>query len=281
MEADREVEEASEQTIYFYSHHPISAELILRKVGAEAGRAVRPEELWAHDQDHFGGTAATDELARQAVITDGVRVVDFCSGLGGTLRYLAHRYGATSTGVELTPCRVRGGCDLNTLVGLADRVRIIHGDVCDVPLENESADVVISQEAFCHVPNLPKALSEAFRILRKGGHLAFTDWVANHALLPRDVELMWEGMAIQPLQTLESYSKLVLDAGFRVRSLQNLTQEWGPILRERLLMYQKLSIEAHEQGTAAGHDAFHRSYVRFVELVGKEVLGGIRLVAVK
>jgi hypothetical protein len=34
-------------------------------------------------------------------------------------------------------------------------------------------------------------------------------------------------------------------------------------------------------GTPAGHDAFHRSYVRFVELVVNKQLGGIRAAAEK
>ena len=68
------------------------------------------------------------------------------------------------------------------------------------PLANASMDAVVSQEAFCHVPDLKRALAEAFRILRKDGRLAFTDWVANQPLAVDDAKLMWEGMAIQPLR---------------------------------------------------------------------------------
>jgi hypothetical protein len=42
----------------------------------------------------------------RAQISDGSRVADFCAGLGGTVRYLAHKYGADVTGIELTPARV-------------------------------------------------------------------------------------------------------------------------------------------------------------------------------
>ena len=43
------------------------------------------------------------KLAREAQIGNGTRVADFCAGLGGTVRYLAHKYGANVTGIELTP----------------------------------------------------------------------------------------------------------------------------------------------------------------------------------
>ena len=275
--------EAESQTVFFYSHHPISSGMILVKLRESRGHTddVQPPELWPHDQDHFGGTAATDALVRQAGIIKGMHVVDFCAGLGGTVRYLAHCYGVTVTGIELTPDRVAGALQLMNLVGLQDRARVIQGDVMDVPLRDESADMVISQEALCHVPDLPRAMAEAFRILKKGGRLAFTSWIANRLLTDADAQLMWDGMAIQPVQSIAGYRRLAEAAGFRQVSTTDLTSEWGPILTQRLAMYQKLRGEARLAGTPTGHDAFHRSYVRFVELVQQGALGGIRLIAAK
>ena len=80
------------------------------KLKTERGHlnSVAPEELFPHDQDHYGGIAANDALAGRTQIGKGSRVVDFCAGLGGPARYLAHRYGADVTGVKLSPARVRG-----------------------------------------------------------------------------------------------------------------------------------------------------------------------------
>jgi sarcosine/dimethylglycine N-methyltransferase len=60
-----------------------------------------------------------------------------------------------------------------------------------------------------------------------------------------------------------------------------LTDEWGPILKDRLAMYQRLREEARQAGTPMGHDAFHQSYIRFVALIQEHKLGGARLVAEK
>jgi hypothetical protein len=46
-------------------------------------------------------------LADRAWIGTGTRVADFCAGLGGPARYLAHCYAADVTGIELTPARVK------------------------------------------------------------------------------------------------------------------------------------------------------------------------------
>src|SRR3977135_2247263 len=160
MEA-RFMSDATSQTVYFYDRHPISCDIILAKLRASRGHldGLSPEELFPHDQDHYGGLAATDELARGAQVGNGSRVADFCAGLGGTVRYLAHKYAADVTGIELTPARVSGAQELTRRVGLQDTARVIEGNVLEVPLADASMDAVVSQEAVCHVPDVKKALT--------------------------------------------------------------------------------------------------------------------------
>jgi sarcosine/dimethylglycine N-methyltransferase len=262
----------------FYEHHPISREIILAKLKTSRGHLVHisPEELFPHDQDHYGGLDANDALAAHAGISRGTRVVDFCAGLGGPARYLAYRYGADVTGIELTRARVKGAEELTHLVGLQNSVRVIEANVMQVPLPNSSVDVVISQEALLHVPDKGCAVAEAYRILKPGGRIAFTDWVAHRPLSDTDKGLMWRGMAVADLYSLESYCGLTSQAGFTVSSVEDLTTDWRVILKQRLAMYRKLREEAQEAGTPAGHDAFYESYVRLVELVNDAILGGGR-----
>ena len=108
--------DATTQTVFFYDRHPISLDIILAKLRARRGHLddLRPDDLFPHDQDHYGGLAATDELARGAQIANGSRVADFCAGLGGTVRYLTHKYGAKVTGIELTPSRASGALHTET-----------------------------------------------------------------------------------------------------------------------------------------------------------------------
>ena len=269
--------------IDFYERHPISADIIKTKLLATRGNltGISPDELFAHDQDHYGGLAANDALAERAGIKPGMRVADFCAGLGGPARYLSARYGADVTGIELTPARVKGAAELTQLAGLSDRVRVIEGNVMAVPLDDQSVDVVVSQEAFLHVPDKSKTLAEAHRILKSGGRLAFTDWVAHRPLGKDDAELMWAGMAATNLYDIPAYTTLIEAAGFTVTSVDDLTADWAEILKVRLAMYRKLRGETLAAGTVSGHDAFYESYVRFVELVSEGALGGARFAAVK
>ena len=87
---------------------------------------------------------------------------------------------------------------------------------------------------------------------------------------------MWRGMAVADLYSLAELTRNSFAGGFTVSSVEDLTVDWGVILKQRLAMYGKLREEAQQAGTPAGHDAFYESYVRFVELVNDAVLGGGR-----
>jgi SAM-dependent methyltransferase len=148
-----------------------------------------------------------------------------------------------------SPARVRGANVLTQLVGLQQRVQIVEGNVMAAPIPDKSVDVVISQEALLHIPDRRRAMAEAFRILRRRGRLAFTDWVAPAPLAKDDADLLWEGQAVQSLESPKSYRDLLTEIGFRVRSSDDLTAQWAVLLKARLAMYQKLRIEAEAAGT--------------------------------
>ncbi len=274
---------SKDHVLAFYSRHPISREQILARLSARRGNldALVPEDLFPHDQDHYGGLQAVDALAQRAGIGPQRQVADFCAGLGGPARYLAQKYGAVVTCIELNPDRAPGAWDLTRRVGLAGRVRVVRGDVMRVPLAGDSMDAVISQEALLHVPDKRAALAEAFRILRRGGRLAFTDWTEHRPLDTADYASMWQGIAAQSIQSFAGYRRLLEQAGFREIQIEDLTGEWSGILAQRFDMYGKLREETLRAGTPSGDDAFYNAYARLVALMRSRTLGGGRFSAVK
>jgi len=267
----------------FYSRHPISRDQILASVKASRGHldGLMPEDLFAYDQDHYGGLSVVDALAERALIADGSQVADFCAGLAGPARYLAHKYGAIVTCIELNPHRAPGAADLTRRVGLAHRVRVVRGNVMRAPLGAQTMDAVISQEALLHVPDKRAALAEAYRVLKPGGRLAFTDWAAHQRLDAADSESMWRGIAAQSVQSFVSYPQMLREIGFRNVAVEDVTADWGGILEERFAMYRKLRDETQRLGTPSGDDDFYRSYARLVALVQERTLGGGRFTAEK
>src|SRR6202000_3541607 len=79
--ADTEIRSA----IDFYERHPISCEIILAKLGASRGHLddLRPEELFPHDQDHYGGVAPHHAPAGRARGGDRARGARICARRGG------------------------------------------------------------------------------------------------------------------------------------------------------------------------------------------------------
>ena len=147
--------------------------------------------------------------------------------------------------------------------------------------DGEMDAVVKLRSLSSHLPDKASALREARRILRPGGRLAFTDLICHGPLEPTDADLLWEGMAIQPVETLDGYQALLAAAGFAIVSLEDLTEELRPVLRQRFAMYQVMRREAEAAGTPTGSDTFHRSYARYAELFEARRLGGVRATAIK
>ena len=142
-------------------------------------------------------------------------------------------------------------------------------------------DAVISQEALLHVPDKRAALSEAYRVLKRGGRLVFTDWAEHRRMDAVDAESMWRGIAAQSVQSFAGYAQLLREIGFRKATAEDLTADWGEILEERFAMYRKLREETARLGTPSGDDEFYHSYARLVALVQQRTLGGGRFTAEK
>lgn len=277
------MQDREEHVVDFYRRHPISADHILAKLKADRGdlNNVRPEELYAHDQDHYGGLDANEALAHATRMGAGKKIADFCAGLAGPARYWAARYGVDVTGIELTANRTEGANQLTRLVGLEAQVRVLQGDVLNCSLPSGSFDAVVSQEAFLHVPDKSTAIGQAFRILKPGGRLAFSDWIIHRPLQDADAEEMWQGIAAQTLQTISGYKALLSDAGFVGIAAEDQTAAWADILEKRFAMFTELREEARRTGSPSGDDTFYHSYRRLVDLVKERTLGGVRMSAEK
>jgi SAM-dependent methyltransferase len=265
----------------FYDHHPISEAGVLAALarrGRGNGEVLTVEDLFEFDQDHYGGLAAVDALARRAGVGATSRVLDVCAGLGGPARFLARRRGSKVVALELHAGRALGAIRLNRLVRETG-VTVIRGDATRLPFGSGAFDACLSQEALLHIADKPAVLRECHRVLAPGGRLAFTDWVARPGLGDRERERLWEWMAATTLQTLESYRALIGHAGFRAIDAEDLSEEWRPILRKRLKMYRALRVDTVARLGERRYQEYDQLYTFFVGLVEDGKLGGGRFSA--
>lgn len=265
------------RVIDFYDRHPISEQQVLAAV--RRTRGVGPlvaDDLLAFDQDHYGGLAAVDALARRAGIGAASRVLDICAGLGGPARFLASRRGCRVVGVELNAGRAAGMARLTRLVRLDRHVRVVRGDAATLPFAGGCFDACVSQEALLHIVDKGAVLGEARRVLAPGGRLAFTDWIVRGALGDGERRRLEDWMAAVTLQTLAGYRTLLGRVGFRGVEAEDLSDEWRPILRERLTMYRSMREDFTRRLGETAYRDYDALYTFFVGLVEAGKLGGGR-----
>ena len=211
----------------FYDFHPINARQILDAVAARgvAPDAITEEVLQQHDQDHYGGTAATDRLIVEAAVQAEDVVLDVCSGMGGPARYLAWKTGCDVTGLDVTASRVEGATELTRVAGLSGAVRFVHGNALAMPFQDASFTLAIAQESFAHIPDKPRLLAECARVLRPAGRLVFSDILHRGNLSVQDMQRLFEGMTFSDIATEAGYAEQLRLCGMEVVRLVDLTEE--------------------------------------------------------
>lgn len=263
--------------VSLYDVHPVTADVILGELGPRD--RLSADDLFALDQDHYGGAESTHELALEVGVTADDRVLDLCSGIGGPARLVASRFGCTVTGIELVPSRVADARRLTVLVGMGDRVTFFEGDVTALPFPDASFDVCLSQESFLHVPDKPRLFAECRRVLHRGGRIGFSDWVARPELSAAEHNRLAKAFSAAGIVGQADYVDALAQAGFELISTDDLTDGWKPSLRERLgLLRDRRERTAARLGRAHA-EWWEGEYAFMVELVHEGKLGGARFVA--
>ena len=253
----------------------------LRRRGLPAGHAINPDDLVELDQDHYGGPAAVETLARRAGIGAGSRVLDVCAGLAGPARVLAHRHGCRVVACELNHGRAAGGARLTRLVGLAARIAMVRGDALALPFRRASFDACISQEGLLHIDDKARVLAECHRVLASGGRLAFTDWIAQPRLGEREREQLRRWMAATTLQGLDGYRALLGRTGFSAVEAEDVSIEWRKVLRQRVARFRATRAEAVATDGETRYAEYDQLFAFFVGLVEDGKLGGGRFTATR
>ncbi len=176
-------------------------------------------QLMFGQQIHIGGMKASIDLADRAGIGAGLSGVDLCCCNGADMRFLVRfRNVASMVGVDVTEAIVERGRRLTHEEGLDDKIRFILADACQSGLPSASADFIWSEDAWCYVPDKPRLIAEAARIVRPGGVIAFTDWVEGPAgLTDSEAQRALGMMTFANVEDIAGYVKLLSGSGCEVR----------------------------------------------------------------
>ena len=165
------------------------------------------------DADLGLGCGLPTEFAR---ISEGDHVLDLGSGAGNDCFVARAITGETGkvTGLDFTDAMLEKARKNLEKTGFTN-VEFVKGDIEEMPLQENTHDVVISNCVLNLVPDKEKAFSEIFRVLKPGGHFCISDVVLDGDLpegLIKEAEL-YAGCVSGAIQR-KQYLSIIEEKGF-------------------------------------------------------------------
>ncbi|MFO8015557.1 MAG: arsenite methyltransferase [Candidatus Woesearchaeota archaeon] len=188
-----------------------------REISANVGYSE--EEMDAAPEANMGlGCGNPTALSN---ISEGDVVLDLGSGAGFDAFLAAKKTGDKGKviGIDMTEEMLKKARENAEKYG-HDNVEFRLGDIEDLPVEDNSVNVIISNCVINLAPDKNKVFEEAFRVLKKGGRMYVSDIVLLEELTEeqkKDKDLI-TGCVGGALMR-DEYLKIMRDAGFSVRIL--------------------------------------------------------------
>lgn len=157
-----------------------------------------------------------------AKIKKGDTVIDLGSGAGNDCFVARHETGVEGKviGIDFTPIMIEKARMNAEKLGF-NNVEFREGDIDAMPINNDVADVIVSNCVLNLVPNKQKVIGEIHRVLKPGGHFSISDIVLVGNLpdaLKEDAE-MYAGCVAGAIQKSE-YLQMITAQGFHNVTIQ-------------------------------------------------------------
>lgn len=157
-----------------------------------------------------------------AKIKKGDVVIDLGSGAGNDAFIARHEVGETGKviGIDFTPAMIELARK-NAVVRGYDNIEFRQGDIEEMPVAADTADVIVSNCVLNLVPNKNAVIKEIFRVLKPGGHFSISDIVLKGEL-PKSIQEaaeMYAGCVSGAIQK-DVYLDLIKTNGFKNITLQ-------------------------------------------------------------
>jgi len=180
-----------------------------------------------------------------AELKPGETVLDLGSGGGIDVLLSAKRVGPTGKayGLDMTDEMLALARENQRKAGIPN-VEFLKGEIEDIPLPDNSVDVIISNCVINLSADKDQVLREAFRVLKPGGRFAVSDIVVRGevpAEIRRNME-SWVGCMAGALEESEYLAKLT-NAGFEVASIEP-TRVYRVEEGREMLSCQGIDVEA-------------------------------------
>jgi ubiquinone/menaquinone biosynthesis C-methylase UbiE len=183
------------------------------------------EALAPYDHFHGRGLEATEELAAMLEVSASDHVLDIGSGIGGPARYIANRFGARITGIDLTAEFCDVARQLTQMLGLEDRVDFKQGDALAMPFAGAIFDGAYSMNVSMNIADKAGFYAEIYRVLRPGGWVVLSELAQGPGGAP-GYPTPWARTAESSFLATPAQTREGLEAcGFTVSSLRETAEQ--------------------------------------------------------
>ena len=164
------------------------------------------------------------------------RVIDLGGGFSGSARFLAKNYGWEVVVLNLSEAENKRGRKMNKEQGLDHLVEVRDGSFSNIPYPDASFDIVWSQDAILHSDNRMQVLDEAYRVLRPGGEMIFSDPMQADDCPEGVLQPIYDRIHLLSLGSPGFYREYAARIGFQDMGYENLddhlTLHYSRVLEE-------------------------------------------------
>lgn len=160
---------------------------------------------------HPGGMNLTKAIFKREKIGRTSRILDVGCGTGQTAAYLAYKYGANVTGIDINPIMVAQA--KRRMKNDRLPVKIMEGSIEKIQIPANQFDFIISESVLSFV-NKPKALNEIYRLLKNGGRFIAIEQTINQRLYEKEENEIKHFYGFDALSTKKDWVAILKQAGF-------------------------------------------------------------------
>ena len=216
--------------------------------------------IWGGEDLHIGiyedtsdiRTASDRTIAEMIDRVPGIgpdsKVLDLGAGYGGAMRRLVEKTGCEAVCLNISETQNTYNLQKIRQAKLSDRITVRHGVFENVPAEDASVDVVWSQDAFLHSDQRAKVIAEAFRVLKPGGHLIFTDPMQADDVPEGVLQPVYDRLQLNSLGSMRFYREAAENVGFTTLAQEEMTDQ----LRTHYARVREELLAHHEELRDAG-----------------------------
>jgi len=170
------------------------------------------QAAWGISKPHYGGLKSTKELLRMCHLNRDKYVLDVGCGAGITPCYISEKFGCRVVGVDISEKMISLAKERARRKKM-EELEFKKADAQDLPFEDGTFDLVISESVVSFVQDKERAIKEYARVVKPGGYVGINEaiWLTHSP--PSELDDYMRRISGAELTNAEKWRRLFDEAG--------------------------------------------------------------------